>query len=114
MGYRIKGKEIEFFIIDTGIGMGDGKENCVFNNFTKLDESDNSNEGLGLGLGLSKKLVELMKGKIWYQSNLSRGTSFNFTIPYVPVVSHKQSIKKEDRKTITPNFTYSLRRSVVL
>jgi signal transduction histidine kinase len=114
MGYSIKGNEIEFFVTDTGIGIVDGKENRVFNNFTKLDESDNANEGLGLGLGLSKKLVELMHGRIWYKSNLSQGTSFYFTLPFVPVASQKQSTKKADGKTLAPNFSYSLRRSVVL
>lgn len=114
MGYRIKAKEIEFFVIDSGIGIQDGKEDRVFNNFTKLDESDNSNDGLGLGLGLSKKVVELMKGKIWYNSNPSKGTSFFFTIPYIPIATQKQTNTKEDSKTLTPNFKYTLRRSVVL
>jgi signal transduction histidine kinase len=114
MGYRIKENEIEFFVIDTGIGIDQGKEKDIFNNFTKLDESDNTNEGLGLGLGLSKKMIELMKGRIWYKSNQFKGTSFYFTIPYMPVPSQKHTTGKEGHKTIAPNFTYSFRRSVVL
>ncbi len=113
MGYRIKGEEIEFFVIDTGIGIVEGKEDNVFNNFTKIDETDNANDGLGLGLGLSKKMVELMKGRIWYDSNLSSGSSFYFTLPYIPVATSKKAIKKEEPKTIVTDFTRSLRRSVV-
>lgn len=114
MGYKLKKREIEFFVTDSGIGMAEGKENHIFNNFTKLNDSEDYNEGLGLGLGLSKKMVELMGGKIWFTSNLSKGTSFYFTLPYEPVKTQKSPINKEDRKTIAPNFTYSLRRSVVL
>jgi signal transduction histidine kinase len=113
MGFRLIDKEVEFFVIDTGIGMVEGKQKSIFNNFTKLDESDSSNEGLGLGLGLSKKILELMHGRIWYNSRLSKGTSFYFTLPYTPIAIKKQD-KKSDHKTIKPNFTHTLRRSVVL
>jgi signal transduction histidine kinase len=82
-GYVIKDKKIEFYVKDTGIGNLDGKRNYLFTNFSKLDITENSRNGLGLGLFISKKLVELLDGKIWYSSNETRGTCFYFNIPFV-------------------------------
>lgn len=94
-GYSINSDEIQFFVSDTGKGGLEGKEK-IFNSFTKLDESDSSQEGLGLGLSLSKKLIELMSGNIWYESGDSEGTTFKFTIPYKPVLI--KNIVKNKRK----------------
>ena len=83
-GYNLKAGNIEFFVKDTGIGGLEGKENEIYQNFNKLNDPENESHGLGLGLSLSKKLVELMGGKIWYNSVTDKGTTFFFTIPYVP------------------------------
>ena len=84
-GYILKNQNVEFFVKDSGIGELDGKENFVFSRFSKIDISDNSKNGLGLGLSISKKLVELMDGKIWYNSNKDKGgTTFYFSVPFVP------------------------------
>jgi signal transduction histidine kinase len=88
-GYKVVGDEMEFFVRDTGIGGLEGKEEIIYNVFTKLDESDSSCEGLGLGLSLANKLVELMDGKIRYTSLTGKGTTFYFTIPYKPVLCKK-------------------------
>jgi signal transduction histidine kinase len=111
-GYYIQENEIEFFVKDSGIGGLEGKEKVVYKNFSKLDESDNSKEGLGLGLSLSKKLVELMSGKIWYKSIRTKGTIFYFTIPLLPVPRTK-IISKADPVVESFNLKRSHRRSVV-
>ncbi len=82
-GYTIKESKLEFYIKDSGIGNMEGKDRYVFSRFSKLDISDDSKNGLGLGLSISKMLVELMNGKIWYTSNNSKGTIFYFSIPLV-------------------------------
>jgi signal transduction histidine kinase len=87
-GYKKIANEVEFFVKDTGIGGLEGKDNVIYNIFTKLDESDTSCEGLGLGLRLAKKLVELMGGKIRYTSVSGKGTTFYFTIPFNPASNH--------------------------
>jgi signal transduction histidine kinase len=112
-GYKIVNNEIEFFVRDSGIGGLEGKEKYVFKNFSKLDESDSSKEGLGLGLSLSKKLIELMNGRIWYTSAKSKGTTFFFTIPLI-MVTKSIAISKTKSEQNIYELKRSFRRSVVL
>jgi len=111
-GYTIKSAEIEFFVKDTGIGGLEGRENEIFQFFAKLDDSDNSKKGLGLGLSLSKKLIEHMGGKIWYDSVLSKGTTFYFTLPFQPVKLMKPIKSGREKKNL--NIRRAIQQSVVL
>jgi len=86
-GFRIVSNEIEFFVKDSGIGGLEGKEEIIYNSFTKVDESDSSINGLGLGLNLAKRIVELMGGKIRFSSQIGKGSTFYFTVPYQSVPS---------------------------
>jgi two-component system sensor histidine kinase/response regulator len=90
-GFRIVREEVEFFISDTGIGGLEGKEDIVFNSFSKIDNSDTSPGGLGIGMSLASKLVKIMNGKVWFDSAVAKGTTFYFTIPYVPVLLKSES-----------------------
>ena len=76
---------IEFCVNDTGIGIAPEDEEKVFAEFMQIDSSyAKKHEGTGLGLALTKRLVELHHGKIWFESVLNKGTSFYFTIPGSP------------------------------
>ncbi|MFA6125773.1 MAG: ATP-binding protein [Bacteroidales bacterium] len=83
-GYRLKDNDtLLFFVRDTGIGIPKDRQEEVFQYFHQLENSLNrANTGTGLGLAICKKLVELMNGKIWLQSDPGVGTSFFFTLPY--------------------------------
>ncbi len=83
-GYRLKDNDtLLFFIRDTGIGIPKNKQKEVFQYFHQLENTLNrSNTGTGLGLAICKKLVELMEGNIWLQSEPGKGTSFFLTMPY--------------------------------
>lgn len=73
--------EILFKIRDTGIGIPEDKISILFQPFTRVDESFSSRyEGAGLGLAISKKLVEMMGGQIWVESEEGTGSTFSFTI----------------------------------
>ena len=73
--------EILFEIRDTGIGIPEEKISILFQPFSRVDESFSSrSEGAGLGLAISKRLVEMMGGKIWVQSEVGKGSTFSFTI----------------------------------
>ena len=79
-----KGDEVELSVevADTGIGIREDDIGKLFSNFTRLDEQKNRNvEGTGLGLSLTKKLVDLMGGRIDVRSEYGKGSVFTVTIP---------------------------------
>jgi signal transduction histidine kinase/ABC-type amino acid transport substrate-binding protein len=81
-GYECSGEFLKFFVKDTGIGVPEDMKERVFDRFFKVDNSDNQlYSGNGLGLSISKGLVELLGGRIWFESNSDRESVFYFTIP---------------------------------
>lgn len=74
-------KMIAFQIEDNGVGISTEKQKFLFNRFYKMESNDRFHNGLGLGLFIVKSLVELLRGKISFQSEQGRGTVFQFTIP---------------------------------
>ena len=73
--------EIIFTVKDTGIGIPAEKMDKLFNPFSQVDSySTRSYGGTGLGLVISRKLVELMNGRMWVESEVGKGTAFYFTI----------------------------------
>ena len=74
---------VHFSVSDTGIGIAPEKLDKVFEKFTQEDSSTTRRfGGTGLGLSISKSLVELMGGRIWVESELGRGTTFHFELPF--------------------------------
>ena len=73
---------IEISVADTGIGIKPEDLPKLFSEFTQLESAyTKQHEGTGLGLALSKRLVELHRGKIWVESELGKGSRFRFTVP---------------------------------
>ena len=87
-------KNIRFAIKDTGTGIPEDKQHLLFQNFVQADSSITRKfGGSGLGLTISKNLVELMGGKIWFSSKETKGSTFFFTIPYVPAEGIAESTR---------------------
>jgi signal transduction histidine kinase/CheY-like chemotaxis protein len=72
---------LHFCVTDTGIGIAPADRENIFHTFTQADTtSARKYGGSGLGLTISKQLVEMMGGKIWFQSEEGHGSSFHFTL----------------------------------
>ncbi len=75
-----QGTTLHFRVRDTGIGISPEKQKLIFEPFTQADSSTTRRYGgTGLGLGICARLVELMGGKIWVESEAARGSTFHFT-----------------------------------
>ncbi len=87
-GYQIKGKSIEFFVSDTGIGLDKNFHKSIFESFRQVELSSSRRYGgTGVGLSISKAYCEKMGGKIWVESELGKGAVFYFTLPYIQLKS---------------------------
>lgn len=74
---------LRFTVTDTGIGIADDKLDRVFERFTQADSSTTRRfGGSGLGLTISRRLVELMGGRIWVESQVDEGSLFAFAVPF--------------------------------
>ena len=72
---------LHFTVRDTGIGMTQDEIGLLFQPFTQADGSvSRKYGGTGLGLSICKRIVEMMEGKIWVESEKGKGSSFHFTI----------------------------------
>jgi signal transduction histidine kinase len=82
-GYNRLDSKLQFYIQDTGIGISKENQSLVFERFRQEEETYTRQfGGTGLGLSISKKLVELLGGEMWLESEQGVGTTFYFTIPY--------------------------------
>ena len=87
---------IEIRIIDTGIGISEKSRNMIFEEFRQVSEGLNRRfEGAGLGLTITKRFVDLLGGKIDFESEIGKGTTF---IVQFPVKEKKINILKEINK----------------
>lgn len=75
---RKEGKNVLFSVTDTGIGI---KKEFLPLLFSKFFQVTHTTSGSGLGLYISKRVVELHKGKIWAESQPEKGSTFCFTLP---------------------------------
>ena len=75
-------RQLIITVADTGMGIPENKRDRVFESFEQGEGSSvREYGGVGLGLAVTKKLVELHRGKIWVESTVGEGSQFHFTLP---------------------------------
>ncbi len=79
---------LHFTVSDTGIGIPPEKQAVIFNPFAQADSSTTREYGgTGLGLTISTRLVSMMGGRIWLESQVGQGTRFHFTTKFLTAPS---------------------------
>ncbi|MBY6090700.1 response regulator [Maritimibacter alkaliphilus] len=107
---RGDGEEVHIHLTveDTGIGIPEDKIAGIFTEFSQVEDTTNRMfEGTGLGLAISKRLIGLMKGRIWVDSESGRGSAFGFQIT-LPVA------EPEEETGGPPRLPEGLRRVLVV
>ncbi len=85
LSMRDEGSHVLVAIRDTGIGIKEENIPIVFEQFRQIDGGLNrAASGTGLGMPITKKLIEIHGGDIWIESVYGQGTTFFFTLPYIP------------------------------
>ncbi|MFQ5770645.1 MAG: PAS domain S-box protein [bacterium] len=90
---------LKIAVKDSGIGIPQDKQHCIFQTFRQLDGSTTRKyEGTGLGLAITKNLVEMMGGSIRLRSQSGKGSTFIVCIPLQPCFEKDKSVKLSSRK----------------
>lgn len=84
---------VVFRVKDTGIGIGSSDQKKIYEKFYRAEDYHTKHiRGTGLGLYLVKKIVDRLNAKIWFESELGKGTTFFFELP--PTSGHKEDHPK--------------------
>jgi Na+/proline symporter/signal transduction histidine kinase len=78
---KTKDNEIQFKIIDSGVGIPENELISIFDKFTVSTKTKSSAEGRGIGLALCEKIIKVHNGRIWAKQNPDKGVCFAFTLP---------------------------------
>jgi PAS domain S-box-containing protein len=105
---------ILFTMIDTGIGIPAARLASVFENFEQADPGiSRQYGGTGLGLGIARRLVELMGGRLWVDSEPGRGSRFHFTAhlePPFPEAAEPSGLRDDSPAVAAPAPSPHVRR----
>jgi PAS domain S-box-containing protein len=87
--FRQEQNDILFYVRDTGLGIKKDFFDKIFKRFYRYhDHSTNEFRGTGLGLPISKQLVKLLGGDMWFESEYGKGSVFYFSHPYLEMVEN--------------------------
>jgi signal transduction histidine kinase len=88
-------ERVHVWVQDHGIGIPNEDQKKIFQQYFRTDAAKEMASGTGLGLNITRSLVELQGGEIWFESEPGEGTTFHFTLPvYHPEVSIPKDSEK--------------------
>jgi signal transduction histidine kinase/DNA-binding response OmpR family regulator len=86
---------VRMSVTDSGIGVSAEQQSRLFSSFEQADSSTSRKfGGTGLGLAISKRIVEMMNGAIWVESELGKGASFIFTVQLREGAGQQEEMKR--------------------
>lgn len=96
--HHVHHQTVAITIQDTGLGIHPDDQRKIFSKYFRSQESDvQARPGSGLGLYITKSLIEMQNGRIWFESKYGEGTAFYFTLPVAPEAEEENS--EEDMVT---------------
>jgi CheY-like chemotaxis protein len=115
IGYKVKEKELLFYVKDTGIGINQADKEIVFERFNQSKDVIRKHMGgTGLGLSISKEIINRMKGKIWVESEHNKGAEFYFTIPLIDVAHSTFSHVGVKENDLAVKYNWSGKRILIV
>ena len=78
---RVEGPELVVTVSDSGIGVAPDDRERIFESFQQAGRGAQQQEGTGLGLTLSRRILELLGGRMWLETELGVGSTFGFALP---------------------------------
>ncbi len=111
IGADLSGKEMLFWVKDSGIGIPYEKQQTIFERFHQVEGTDSKPTiGFGLGLAISKALVELLGGHLWVESEPELGSLFVFTIK----TNIESNTMETNQLTEKSSYPYDFREHTIL
>lgn len=108
-GNYLDANNLVFFVKDTGIGIPAHRQEAIFERFVYADlQLSRSHEGSGLGLSIVKSYVGMLNGKIWVESEIDKGSTFFFSIPYKPKYPIASNISEENNSQTQLNKQFTI------
>ncbi len=107
-GNYLDGALVNFYVRDTGTGIPPDRLDAIFEMFVQADLSTaRPYEGSGLGLSIARAYLEKLGGRIWVESDVGTGSTFYFSLPYIPAekLPDDTKVDEETAGSIEPGHT---------